>query len=350
MIKRRFLSLGLLLAVVCSTSSAFAQRSRSLKVGSPAPGLNVEWVKGEFNPSDAEVYVVEFWATWCAPCRKSIPHLTKLQEEFQEDGLTIVGISVDQDTELVEPFVKRQGMKMGYTVGIDNRNRTKRAWMEAAGLKGIPSVFIVDREGIIQYIGNPLSDSFDEVLVKVLAGRYNLKKQIEAAPSIEAAESYRIGNSWAEAAKAYDNAIKIDNIVFAELYLEQFKMLLIDKEDPDGAYAFINKVIIDRGSDDPELLTWIAKYIAEDEEISESNRRMDVAMNAAKTAHTFARRKTDPIYLSTIAFVHFNSGDIDKAIEWQRKAYFAAREKNKATYKFDLDRYQNEKQRIVASG
>jgi thiol-disulfide isomerase/thioredoxin len=330
-------------------STAFAQRSRSLNIGSPAPGLNVEWVQGDFNPATAEVYVVEFWATWCAPCRKSVPHLTKLQEEFGEDGLTIVGISIDEDTELVEPFVKRQGMKMGYTVGVDNRKKTQRAWMDAAGQKGIPSAFIVDREGIIQYIGNPLQDTFEDVLVKVMSGRYNLLKQIEAEPSILAAESSRNGNSWAEATKAYENAIKIDKIVFAELYLEQLEMLLVDKKDPAAAYAFVNKVIIDRGSEDPVLLTWIADYIAADEEIPESSRRMDVAMHAAKTALTFARRKTDPLYLATIAFVHFNNGNVDEAIEWQRKAYFSAREKNKSTYKFDLDRYQNQKQRADAS-
>lgn len=330
-------------------STAFAQRSRSLTVGSPAPGLNVEWVKGDFNPANAGVYVVEFWATWCAPCRKSIPHLTKLQEEFGEDGLTIVGISIDENTELVDPFVKRQGMKMGYTVGVDNRKRTQRAWMDAAGQKGIPSAFIVDREGTIQYIGNPLQDTFEDVLVKVMSGRYNLKKQVEAAPSISAAKSSRAGNSWAEATKAYENAIKIDKIVFAELYLEQFKMLLIDKNDPTAAYALASKVIVDRGSEDPELLTWFAEYIAADEEIPASSRRMDVAMHAATTALTFARRKTDPLYLSTIAFVHFNNGDVDEAIVWQRKAYFSAREKNKATYKFDLDRYQTQKQRADAS-
>ena len=330
-------------------STASAQRGRGLTIGSQAPGLNVEWVKGEFNPMDADVYVMEFWATWCADCRKSIPHLTKLQEEFGEDGLIIVGISIDEDPDLVEPFVRRQGLKMGYIVGVDNRKRTQRAWMDAAGQKGIPSAFIVDSEGIIQYIGNPLEETFEDILVKVMSGRYNLLKQIEAEPSISVAESKRAGNSWTEATKAYENAIKIDKIVFADLYLEQFKMLLVDKDDPTSAYAYVNKVVVDRGSEDPELLTWIAEYIASDDEIPESSRRMDVAMSFAQTALTFARRKTDPLYISTIAFVHFNNGDIDEAIEWQRKAYFSAREKNKSTYKFDLDRYQTQKQRANAN-
>ena len=59
-----------------------------------------------------------------------------------------------------------------------------------------------------------------------------------------------------------------------------------------------------------------------------------------KSAHSFAKRKTDPKYLATIALVHFHSGDVDEAIEWQRKAYFSAREKDKEQYKFTLDSYR----------
>jgi thiol-disulfide isomerase/thioredoxin len=330
------------------TTLASAQRDRGLEVGSPAPGLDVEWVKGSFNPNGENVYVVEFWATWCAPCRKSIPHLTKLQEEFGEDGLTIIGISTDDNPDLVEPFVKRQGMKMEYTVGIDNRNRTKRSWMDAAGQKGIPCAFIVDRENVIQFIGHPMSEEFDEILVKVMSGRYNLKKQIEAEPSISAAASYRAGNSWSEASKAYDNAIKIDEMVFAHLYVEQFNMILIDKKDPESAYKYITKIMITRGAEDPELLTWIARDIAENEDIPAKNRKMDFALDTANTALSYARSKTDPKYLSTIAFIHFKNGDIEQAIEWQRKAYFSARQKDKETYKYDLDSYKTQQQHVNA--
>jgi len=344
---RTLMFVAFLLAII-PTAPASAQRGKGLEVGSQAPGLNVEWVKDKFDASDAEVYVVEFWATWCSPCRKSIPHLTKLQEEFGEQGLKIVGISTDENPDVVEPFVKRQGMKMDYIVGVDNRKRTQRAWMDAAGQKGIPSAFIVDREGVIQFIGHPLSEEFEDVLVKVISGRYNLKKQIEAEPSIEAAKTYRAGNSWTEAAKAYENAIEIDNMVFAYLYLEHFHMLLIDKKDPTAAYAYVQKVITERGSEDPELLTWFAKDIAENEEIPESNRRMDVAMNAATTALSFARRKTDPMFLSAIAFVHFHNDEIEKAIEWQRNAYFSAKEKDKSAYKYDLDSYRTQKQHAEA--
>lgn len=340
------------LLLVFFTTLVHAQPGgKNLEVGSTAPGLNVtEWVKGEFKPADAEVYVLEFWATWCAPCRKSIPHLTKLQEEYELDGLKIVGISIDSDPDLVAPFVQQWGLKMNYIVGIDNRRRTQRAWMNAAGQKGIPSAFIVDKNGIIQFIGNPLNEEFDEILEKVMKGRYDEKKKKEAAPSIKAAKQFRSLNSWTDATAAYENAIAMDQIVFADLYIELFEMLLVEKKDSAAAYEFANKIITDRGSEDPELLTWLAKKIALDDRITGNSRRMDVAMKAATTALKFAKRSTDPAYISTIAYVYFYDDQIDEAIKWQRKAYFSAREKEKYTYKDTLDSYRLQKQLAEAGG
>ena len=341
----RVLLSAFVLSLAC-VMAASAPRGRGLEIGSPAPGIDVEWVKGSFNPNGEDVYVVEFWATWCSPCRKSIPHLTKLQEEYGEDGLTIIGISTDEDPDVVEPFVQRQGMKMDYTIGIDNRNRTQRSWMDAAGQKGIPCAFIVDRKNVIQYIGNPLSDSFDDILKKVMSGRYDLVKQIANAPLIKQAEAYRAGNSWREAAAAYDDAIRYDEMVFAELNIELFNMILIEEKDPATAYSYINKTVLARGVDDPELLTWFARNIVSNEDIPEKDCRRDYALELANTALSNARSKTDPKYLATIAFVHFKNGDIEKAIEWQRKAYFSARQKDKDSYKYDLDSYKTQKQHV----
>ncbi len=341
-----------LFSIFCLVTFADAQPGgrKTLSVGDSAPALNVEtWVKGEFNPSNAEVYVVEFWATWCGPCKRSIPHLTQLQEEYAEDGLTIVGISTDEDSSLVKKFVAQQGMKMDYTIGVDLKRRTQRNWMGKAGLKGIPSAFIVDLNGIIQFIGNPLEEAFEDTLHLVMSGRYDLQKSKKAQPAIDGAKQFRKLNSWAEAEKHYNQAIGVDQFVFAKLYLELFEMLLLEQGDTTGAYKLIGDVMLTRGSDDPELLTWFAKMIATDDRITGSKRRMDVAMSLAKTAQSFARKKTDPLYLSTIALVHFGNGNMEEAIEWQRKAYFSAKAKEKAEYKFTLDSYKTQQQRASAS-
>ncbi|MBC8202076.1 MAG: TlpA family protein disulfide reductase [Planctomycetes bacterium] len=335
-----------LFSVLALSTSALAQmtggKNKELKVGSVAPAISAEWVKGSFDPSLETPYIVEFWATWCAPCKKSIPHLTHLQREYELDGIQVIGISIDEEQEKVEPFVQKQGRKMDYTVGIDNNNASKRAWMEAANRKGIPVAFIVDHKGVIQFIGHPMDDKFENILKKVMTGRYDQTKQNQAKDSIDAAKKFRSLSSWSEAARAYENAIAIDQIIFADLYLELFEMYLVNKGDAFSAYALAQKIISERGSEDPELLTWLAKKIASDPDITKSNRKMDVAMQAATAALSFTERKDDPKYLSTIAMVHYNNDDLEQAIQWQRRAYQAARSKKKQSYKITLDRYRTQ--------
>jgi len=319
---------------------ANAQRSK-LAVGSTAPGWNIaHWVKGEFNPTADEVYVIEFWATWCPPCRKSIPHLSKLQEEYRANGLVIVGVT-EEKAEVVEPFVERMGSKMDYIVAIDNRGKTSRAWMQAAGKKGIPMAFIVDRSKTIQFIGNPLSPEFEVTLALVMTGRYNKEKQAAAAPIIATARRNAAGQSWEAAKKSYSEAIVIDKMVFAELYIEQFKMLLLKQRDTNAAYSFAMDIITTRGEEDPELLTWLAKTIATDAELQPEQRRMPIAVQAAETALKNAKQKNDPRFLAALAEIKFHNGDLEDAIEYQRLAYFSASAKKKDEYKGVLRGYRS---------
>lgn len=336
------------LTIFTVTGIAQAQRT-TLGVGSTAPGMDIaHWVKGNFNKEESEVYVVEFWATWCPPCRKSIPHLTALQEEFGPAGLTIIGVT-DEDETVVEPFVNRMGSKMEYTIAIDNRKKTSNAWMRAAKQNGIPTAFIVDRSGTIQYVGSPLIEEFESTLAKVMTGRYDQAKQEAAAPMIASARRSSAGQSWSAATNSYNEAIAMDKMVFAELYIEQFKMLLLKKRDTDAAYALAMKIITTRGEDDPELLTWLADAIAVDAELQQSQRRMNTAILAVETALKHARIPNDPKYLSAIARIKFHNGDVEDAIEYQRRAYFAARENQKSAYKNVLDGYRRQKQRADAA-
>ena len=346
----RLSTIHIFVCLIIFTVTGFSHAQRTtLGVGSTAPGMDIaHWLKGEFNKDESEVYVVEFWATWCPPCRKSIPHLTALQEEFGPDGLTIIGVT-DEDEDVVEPFVNLMGSKMNYTIAIDNRKKTSNAWMRAAKQSGIPTAFIVDRSGTIQYIGSPLVEEFESTLAKVMSGRYDLTKQLAAASVIASARRSSAGQSWSAATKSYNEAIAMDKMVFADLYIEQFKMLLLKKRDTDAAYALALKIIDTRGEEDPELLTWLADVIAVDSELQQSQRRMNTAILAVETALKHARIPNDPLYLSAVARIKFHNGDLDDAIDYQRRAYFAAREKQKTAYKDVLDGYRRQKQRADAA-
>ena len=141
-------------------SMATLQAASAAKIGDPAAPLKIkEWLKG--GPVDLKnrdkIYVVEFWATWCGPCRVSIPHLTELQKKFADKGVVFVGIS-DEQPSMVKPFVEKMGDRMGYVVACDDERKTYSGYMEAYGRNGIPSAFIVDKEGKVAWAGHPMAE------------------------------------------------------------------------------------------------------------------------------------------------------------------------------------------------
>jgi thiol-disulfide isomerase/thioredoxin len=148
-----------------------------LSIGDPAPKIETqEFVKGQpvKQFEKGKTYLVEFWATWCAPCRESIPHLTKLQKENKQ--VTVIGVSIDEETKDVKPFVDEMGDKMDYRVAIDDRagdaGRMAQSWLEASSRDGIPAAFIVNGDGRIAWIGHPAD--VDGPLEDILAGKWDL--------------------------------------------------------------------------------------------------------------------------------------------------------------------------------
>ena len=168
-------------------------RAQTLKVGDPAPKLKVKsFVKGEpVKEFDAgKNYVVEFWATWCGPCKTSIPHLTKLQEKHPD--VPFIGVSVfENDPAAVEPFVKEMGDKMAYRVAMDDVAEGKgrgdgtmaKTWMEASGQAGIPTAFVINKEGKIAWIGHPME--LERPLDLIIAGTYDPKKEKEQQEKLQ---------------------------------------------------------------------------------------------------------------------------------------------------------------------
>lgn len=143
------------------------------KLGDAAyPLTGLTWVKGQpVTLAPGKVYVVEFWATWCPPCRQSIPHLTSLQKKYK-DRVTFVGVS-GEDPAVVKNFVANQGDNMDYTVAVDTMGGVSKGYMTAFRQGGIPTAFIVNAAGKIVWHGHPLGE-LESVLDQVLAGTYTV--------------------------------------------------------------------------------------------------------------------------------------------------------------------------------
>lgn len=130
------------------------RRSRSSKEGlggadaahAVAPSLSLQDLDGK--PLDlasyrGKVVLLNFWATWCAPCRSEIPHLVDLQDKYREQGLQLIGISMDDGPKPVRSFY--QEYKMNYPVAVG----TEQVAEAYGGVLGLPITFLIGRDGRI---------------------------------------------------------------------------------------------------------------------------------------------------------------------------------------------------------
>lgn len=138
-------------------------------VGSPAPAWrDTQAVSGSFPASVAgmrgHVVLLDFWATWCGPCRVSIPKLEALQSRYGAQGLSVVGISTEDPAD-VALFAQR--MSMHYAVGVDPRGATTRAY----SVFSLPTLVVIDKTGKVRdvAIGYDPSASLDALVRTLLA-------------------------------------------------------------------------------------------------------------------------------------------------------------------------------------
>jgi peroxiredoxin len=111
-----------------------------------------------------KVVLLDFWATWCVPCREEIPHFVELQDKYRERGLQIIGVSMDDSVDPVRPFA--QQFHMNYPVVMGNAKLGE----EYGGVLGLPIAFLLDRDGRIakKHIGATAIDVLDREIGPLL--------------------------------------------------------------------------------------------------------------------------------------------------------------------------------------
>ena len=318
-------------------------QEEKLKVGSKAPdGLadHLEFVQGDAvsSYSQEKVYVIEFWATWCPPCKRSIPHLTELQRDFGPRGLQIVGIS-DEPIETVRKFVKEKGSAMDYTVAAQKKDdpHVYQSWMKAAGQNGIPCAFVVSRKGEIVHIGNPLDPDFDRVVKLTLANRYDPELTARVEPTIAAARAAAKRRNYKEAEGLYAKAIAEGPVTLMDYSFECWRMLGEQANDDAKAKAYI-QATIDGVKNDRYALIEASTYLATDPGIKK--RDLAAAKYAAEKLKAMSGSSQDPDSLAALAAVAAAGGDYAGAAEMQYDAWMSAAPSAKPAFKRTLETYE----------
>ena len=142
----------LLLAIALISSTSFSIVTHALEVGQPAPQFTLPTLQQnqptELKAHLGKVVYIDFWASWCAPCRTSFPLLDGLHKKLHAKGFEVLGINLDEDKTKAEEFIKE--LPVGFTLLHDGKGE----WADKYVIESMPTSFIVDKHGIVKHIHN----------------------------------------------------------------------------------------------------------------------------------------------------------------------------------------------------
>ena len=168
------LAATVLAATACGGASAGDAPAKSAEgaphplIGNAGPDFTQKTVRDgkavSFNALKGKVAIVDFWATWCGPCKQSFPKLQDLNAKYGAHGLTIVGISEDDEPGGIPTFADSLGAK--FPLAWDDGKAIASKWKP----KSMPTTFIVDRQGIVRFVHFGYHDGEELEIEKEIKG------------------------------------------------------------------------------------------------------------------------------------------------------------------------------------
>ena len=139
--------------------------------GNAAPDFFLETLDGDtlrLSELRGRPVLVNFWASWCLPCRQETPELIKAYEQHKADGFLVIGVNMQESDALARSFVEEFGV--GFPVVMDRRGEVARSWRIGGPSQGLPASYFIDANGIVQKVvwGQVRSRELDEGLGLIL--------------------------------------------------------------------------------------------------------------------------------------------------------------------------------------
>ena len=144
--RRRLAVLGAMFALF---GGVVASTAEALDAGAKAPEISLKDLSGktvDLASLAGKVVILDFWATWCAPCREEMPELQKFYTKYHAKGLEIVGISVDKGPDGIKDFISK--LKVTFPVVHDEGHKVADKYAPPR----MPSSYIIDKKGVVRYV------------------------------------------------------------------------------------------------------------------------------------------------------------------------------------------------------
>ena len=299
----------------------------SLTIGDTGPSVHsAHWATGKQQSGfeKGKVHVVEFWATWCPPCLKAMPHMSELAREYS-DEVQFFGVT-REDVGTVEEFLDSKCPSspgsnwrdvIRYNLICDEGDRTSESYMKASGEQMIPTAFIVGYDGRVDWIGSPFE--IDEPLEKVVRGEWDrdtAKAERDGDQQIASSKStYERAIQAGDFGTAIDQLERIQELTGEDLSVMRL-MVLGKLERIDEIQELITKMK-EESWDDPVGLTNLSLLISV--ELPKKLNAQSVAIEMSLRANELSDGKQPPV-LDSLALAYYKDGQLDQAIEWQQAA------------------------------
>jgi thiol-disulfide isomerase/thioredoxin len=278
--------------VLLATIAGQAIAADLLTIGSPAPTLKVDaWVKGEpvSGIEKGKVYVVEFWGTACIPCIKGMPHISDLQRQHKN---VVFALLAGEPEQTIRDFVAKNDKNMGFRVGTYEKGLMWKSWMEAAGLEGTPTAFIVDTVGKIAWIGHPAE--MDESLRQIVEGKYDPQRTTI---------SLRFRQAVTEAYHKDDE--RLDR---AQRLAEQVEKLIIEKRATE-AVDLVDRAIRQEPDERISYGQMKLQALVADPMLADQALEYGIDLAAAVAAGAYKRNPTPQVLLEIASLLAIPTGD-----------------------------------------
>ncbi len=139
----------MLIQFVLAVTLTLSNPPSNHQVGKKAPEFSLPATNGEtvaLQSFRGKVVLLNFWATWCGPCREELPELARVQEKYRRRGLAIIAVTVDNELENVRGFLKKYDLKLQAL--WDKRKKVAGTY----GVEKMPSSYLIDRNGVVRFI------------------------------------------------------------------------------------------------------------------------------------------------------------------------------------------------------